>query len=294
MKTAVIINPIAGHWKPGSNKNRISKAFRKYGIKCDIFETQSADDGIRLGREAIESGYETIIAAGGDGTINEVVNGIAGSDVNFGIIPVGSVNVLARDLSIPLSVEGSVECISKCRIKRIDVGVAQDRYFTLMAGFGFDAETVSNVYQQTKDIIGSSAYVLKGISTLATYNASEITLEMVEQSYTTSAFLVVVANVSTYTYSLKIAPFAVVDDGILDICVFEKPQTDKFGFAGQIRDIISNRQLQNEGIKYFRTSSVRVKSVPDVPVQIDGDFFGTTPMDIGIVPSALNMIIPPE
>ncbi|MHB1457136.1 MAG: diacylglycerol/lipid kinase family protein [Armatimonadota bacterium] len=292
MEAAVILNPIAGQWQIGSIKDKIAYEFKKHNIDCIIMETQSAGDGIRLSKEAVESGYKTIVSAGGDGTVNEVANGIVESDAVMGILPLGSVNVLARELKIPLDLKGAVACIAGNNIKNIDLGLANDRYFTLMAGFGFDAEVVSTVLQPIKDMIGTSAYIFKGLEMLTTYNATDVTLEMPEQTYASKAFLIMVANASTYTYRLKITPYALPDDGLLDICIFEHSAMDKLGFARQITDLFMDRHLEHDEVKYFRTTSVKVISSPDVAVQIDGDSFGTTPVEIRIAPGILPVIVP--
>lgn len=292
MEVAVILNPIAGQWQIGSAKDKIAYEFKKHDINCIINETKCSGDGVDLAREAVKSGYKIVIAAGGDGTVNEVVNGIADTDASFGILPLGSVNVLARELNIPLDLKRAVSCIAENNIRKIDLGIAGDRYFTLMAGFGFDAEVVSTVLQPIKDMIGSSAYIFKGLEKLATYNATDVTLEMPDQVYTSKAFLIMVANAATYTYRLKITPYAAPDDGLLDICIFEHSAMDRLGFARQITDLFMDRHLEHDEVKYFRTTSVKVISSPDVAVQIDGDAFGTTPLEIRIVPGILPVIVP--
>lgn len=292
MEVAVILNPIAGQWQLGSVKDKIAYEFRKHDIGCLVMETQSASHGIDLAGKAVESGFKIIVSAGGDGTVNEVANAIAGTGASLGILPLGSVNVLARELKIPLDLKNAVSCIAGNRTMNIDLGIANGRYFTLMAGFGFDAEVVSTVLQPIKDMIGASAYIFKGLEKLATYNATDVTLEMPEQTYTSKAFLIMVANAATYTYRLRITPYAAVDDGLLDICIFERSSLDKLGFARQITDLFMDRHLEHDEVKYFRTTNVRVISSPDVAVQIDGDAFGTTPVDIRIAPGILPVIVP--
>ncbi|MHB1001367.1 MAG: diacylglycerol/lipid kinase family protein [Armatimonadota bacterium] len=294
MKAAVILNPTAGQGKPSWFQVDIEKEIRKYGMDCEIFETTMSGEGTILAREAANSGFDIVVAAGGDGTVNEVANGLATTGVTLGILPMGTVNVLARELNIPLDLKKAIRNLSEGVIRKIDLGIANDRYFTLMTGFGFDAEIVSTILQPIKDMIGASAYVFKGLEKLATYSATEVTLEMAEQTYTTKAFLVIVANAATYTYRLKIAPYASPDDGLLDICIFEQPVTDKLGFMRQLTDLFMNRHLEHDEVSYFRTTKVRVSSVPDVAVQIDGDAFGTTPVDISIAPQILPVIVPAQ
>ena len=292
MKPIVIMNPTAGRAKPAAIEKNLNREFRKHGISCEIAVTAKAGDGSALARKAAEEGRDVVIAAGGDGTVNEVANGLAGAEVALGIVPIGSVNVLARELKIPLDFRKAVQTIADGVVKKIDLGCANGRYFTLMAGFGFDAEVVANVLQPIKDMIGSSAYVLKGLETLARYRATNITLEMPEGTYSAKAFIVMVANVSTYTYNLKITPHAAPNDGLLDVCVFERPLSDKIGFMRQMAEVFIQRHLYHRAVRYFRTSKVTVKSAPDVMVQLDGDSFGVTPVEVSIAPSILPVIVP--
>lgn len=294
MKAALVLNPIAGQGKPVSVQDRIQADLDKYGLDAEILVTAKAGDGTSLARDAVGRGFDLIIAAGGDGTVKEVVNGIAGTGARLGIVPVGSVNVLARELKIPLDSGKAIRTIAEGKEKAIDLGQANDHFFTLMAGFGFDAEVVANVIQPLKDIIGTSAYVLKALETIASYQATDITLEMPDGTYSTKAFLAIVANARTYTYHLNIAPLALPDDGLLDICVFERPDTDRIGFIRQIADVFINRHIYHPAVSYFKTPHVVVKSSPDVMVQLDGDAFTTTPVEIKAIPHALSVIVPSE
>ena len=292
MKSVMILNPAAGRWRPAGVEERIDRTLQKHCIPCEILITEKSGDASSLARKAADEGCSLVIAAGGDGTVNEVANGLAGTDATLGILPLGTVNVLARDLGIPLDSRKAIRNIADGTTKKIDLGCANGRYFTLMAGCGFDAKVVENVLQPIKDLIGGSAYILKSLETLATYIATDIVLEMPEEIYSTKAFLIVVANASTYSYNMKITPHASHDDGLLDICVFERPMMGRIGFAHQIADIFVNRHLYHRAVRYFRTTRVTVKSEPEIMVQLDGDAFGTTPVDITIKPRVLQVIIP--
>ncbi len=292
MKALLILNPTAGRSKAANWEQRALQSLHGRGIDCEIALTNAAGDGATLAKRAVEQGCDLVIAAGGDGTVNEVANGLVGSETILGILPLGTVNVLARELKIPLRTTHAIRVITDGDVKRIDMGCADGRYFLLMAGFGFDAAIVAGVLQPIKDWIGSSAYALKGLEILAKYRPTDITLEMDEETYCATAFMVVVANVSTYGYDMKIAPLASHDDGLLDICVFERPMLDTIGFAQQVADIFANRHLYHKAVKYFRTSSVKVSSVPEVLVQLDGDTFCSTPVNVTVAKRVLPVMVP--
>jgi diacylglycerol kinase (ATP) len=292
VRALLILNPVAGRPKTDGWEERIQRGFHKNGIPCDMILTAKPGDALALARQAAEHRFDLVVAGGGDGTVNEVANGLIGSDTALGILPLGTVNVLARELLIPFRIPQAIRTIADGNRACIDVGCANGRHFTLMAGFGFDAEVVANVLQPMKDWIGSSAYILKGLEMLATYRATDVTLEMSEETYATKAFMVLVANASTYAYDLKIAPLAMPDDGLLDVCVFERPITDRIGFIGQVADVFMNRHIYHKAVRYFRTTRVLVRSNPEVQAQLDGDPFGATPIEITINPQCLPVIVP--
>lgn len=286
----IILNPNAGRKRAPGLEKRLYNALSRHGIPCEILLTRKPGDATIMARKAARQGADIVIAAGGDGTVNEVVNGLVGTKTPLGIIPLGTVNVLARELGIPLSASKAIKTIAEGTPKPIDLGIANGRYFTLMAGFGFDAEVVTNVLQPIKDWIGASAYVLKALETLAKYQATDIVLEMPEEIYSAKAFLVIVANASTYTYNLHITPMATPDDGLLDICVFERPITDRLGFMRQLVDLFINRHMYHKAVRFFRTTKVTLRSDPETFVQLDGDPFGKTPVEISIDPQVLPVI----
>jgi len=291
MKGLLIVNPKAGQGRSPALA-QIDEALFAGSIKCDILFTHSPDDARQMAAEAPSKGYDIVIAAGGDGTVSEVANGLAGQDLPLGIVPTGTVNVLAREFGIPLDPVHAARMISEWTPRKIDLGTANGRCFTLMAGFGFDAAVTANVLQPVKDMIGASAYVLKGLETLTRYRATDVTIEMPEHTYRGKAFLVIVANAQTYTYGLKITPRASPHDGVLDVCVFERPISDRLGFAWQVAEVFVNQHLYHSQVKFFRTQSLRISSQPEIMAQLDGDTFGSTPMDVSIRPRSLALVAP--
>jgi len=293
-KTALIVNPAAGQGRSQAARNRLARLMEEVGLDCRINVTERPGDGLRLAREAAEGGCDLVVAVGGDGTVNEVINGLTGLGVPLGILPLGSVNVLARELRIPLNLRRAAQVLVEGTVRNIDLGMAMGRYFTLMAGFGFDAEVVSSVHPPVKDIIGPSAYVFKSLEALTYYHATDMTIEMDGRIYKTKAFTVIIGNSSMYAYPLKITPHACMDDGLLDICVFERPITDRIGFLHQLVDIFRKRHLHHPDVQYFRARHVVIRSEPEILMQLDGDLFGNTPAEVSIVPGVLPLMVPQQ
>ncbi|MCE5199044.1 diacylglycerol kinase family lipid kinase, partial [bacterium] len=257
--------------------------------------TSSPDDAFTLARHAQEYGYECVVVAGGDGTINQVINGLGDYNIPLGIIPLGTGNVLAHDLGIPAyDITRALKIIEAGKIREVDLAAVGDRRFVLMAGLGFDAAVVGSVSPKVKDVLGTVAYAPAFIEQLIKFNPVRFRLTFGDGSatYETQALAVVVANCGTYAYNFKIAPEAVFDDGMLDILVFESNYGTTFNLIGQALETFFQQQILNPNTSYFRATRVRVESDPPVKMQIDGDVAGESGVDIRVLPKALKLIVP--
>lgn len=287
----MIINPISGQGRVRESKDRMVARLRELG-PLDVVETRRAGEANLAAHRAVEEGVRRIIVAGGDGSVNEVINAIAGADVELALVPRGTGNVLARELGIPVNdVDAACDVIAAGRSVPMDLARANGRYFALMAGIGFDAAVVDRVDPDVKDLLGPAAYGLAGISELLRHRASRFAITMDGLRYETDASLVVVANVSSYALRIKIASHASYDDGFLDVCVFESAGSHKMTLLSQaLRLILQGTHKGDPNIRCFRAANVIVESDPPVRVQVDGDVVGQTPTTIQIAPSAVRVI----
>jgi YegS/Rv2252/BmrU family lipid kinase len=270
------------------------------GLGDNVSYTAGAGDAERMALEATICGeYSSIIAAGGDGTVNEVVNGILRAPGKsrkpaIGIVPLGTSNILATELGIPSnSLLEAIEIIELGNQRKVDIGTANGRCFTMMASFGVDAEAVKRMQPNVKDLVGAPAYIISAVAALAQYRASALDITIDDVQISSEAFVVVVANTSSYGFEqVKIAPFAAIDDGWLDICIFEKPPNDKIGFIGQLLLLMARRHLGDPRVRYYRGKKVTIVGNPPMLGQIDGDLWRETPASIGILPRALSFYVP--
>jgi YegS/Rv2252/BmrU family lipid kinase len=211
MKIKLIVNS-----KAGSYKNKIAslllpkivKKLKKSGITVDLFFTKKKNDAFKEAKVSLN--YDAIVASGGDGTINEVVNGIGTSGIPLGIIPLGTVNLLPKELKIPQNPLKACETIIKGNVKKIDLGKAGEHYFTLMAGIGFDAEVINNMVPKVKRILGGGAYFFSGIKMLTEYKPTLMSVK-IEDTIERMGYFIVVSNAKRY---------ADITDGLLDVCIF--------------------------------------------------------------------------
>ncbi len=302
MNALLVVNPAAGQGKPREALSALNIALKP--LIGRVFETQKVGDAEAAAQAAAKEGFDALLVAGGDGTVNEVINGLmtapgASGPLPLGLVPLGTQNVLASEIGLPATDDlNAVAALLRAgKTRRLDLGQAGTRYFVLMAGFGFDAVVVREVLGPVKDLIGPAAYAFATLGALAKYRSTAITLTLDGETVRAEAFLVVAANAASYAYrQIKLAPFAAPDDGWLDICVFERPRIglgmDRVGFASQMVSVLARRHLRDPSIRYYRARTITLSSDPPISGQLDGETFGETPVTIRIIPSALSVFVP--
>ena len=299
MNALLIINPAAGQGRSHAALAGVHDALGS--VVSETFVTQGPGDAEMAARRAVEEGiFDAVVVAGGDGTINEVVNGLmAGHDAGhallpLGFVPLGTQNVLSHELKIPKGDMASFATLLRVgKTHQIDLGRIGDRYFALMAGFGFDAAVVRDVVLPVKELIGPAAYALATLRALTNYQSTAVCLQLDGEEVTSEAFAVIVANASSYAYrQIKMTPFASLDDGWLDICVFERAPLDRVGFVTQIMALLARRHLRDPRVRYYRARRIKISSDPPIQGQIDGDMFRETPVTIEVAPKALTVFVP--
>ncbi|MGC9045451.1 MAG: diacylglycerol/lipid kinase family protein [Thermodesulfovibrio sp.] len=288
-KVFLIGNPIAG----GSAFKKITKAeniLKNKGVSVETLLTEKQGDAERFAKQ-IKGSKILVIAAGGDGTYNEVVNGLAFSQIPMAVLPMGTTSVLAKELKIPKNTEKAIDIALKGRVQKIHLGRIKNkekqRLFILMAGIGFDGLAVFNVDLQKKRYFKKIAYILSGIKTLLNYAPTEL---RISNSEIKKAFSAVVCKASCYGGSFKLAP----DADLRKPCfyAFLSQTRSKFELALQISGVIFGKHIKMRDTEYFRTEFLEITG--DAHVQIDGDYFGKTPARIEIVKDALNLVFPEE
>ena len=285
-------------WNPrasgGDNRRDVPlaiAALKGFGFAVDERRTAAPGDATALARQAVAEGYDVVCAMGGDGTVNEVANGLAGSEVPLAIVPTGTVNVLAMELGIPLEPPDAVRVIEKGSVSWIDLGLAGDRYFALMAGIGMDARTVASVNPILKKTLKEAAFAVQGAVSYFTHEEPLFRVECEEQ--TVEGYFAVFGNASNYGGAFGITPYADMRDGLLDVCVLKDKSF--VGTAWYWLAALINSHVNHPKVAYFRTEAARVAAVePDkeVLVQTDGEVAGRLPLECRVVPRALRVIVP--
>lgn len=287
IRTKVIVNRDS---KPRKVKRYLSSALRVLrgsGFRLSVYFTRREGEVFSVAQEAIQQGFEAIVVAGGDGTANEAINAIVKSKVPLGILPFGGSNVLARELQIPMHPVRAAEVIAQKRLRTIDLGVANGRYFAMMASCGYDAYAVSRTSRRIKKFIHRYAYVWAGIKDFLGYKPSEITLNLDDGKVIEKGTFVVVGNSHFYGGSHQMTPFAEIDDGFLDILIYKGKK--QFGLARFAFHVLFKQHLKLKNVRYYRIRKAVLSGEKPTLVQVDGDLLGTLPLYVEIVPSALQV-----
>lgn len=293
MHALLIVNPASGQGRAAREKRRLLELVSNMPhIHTRL--TTGPDDARAFAAEAASSDYDLVIAAGGDGTINQVVNGIGDSGIALGIIPLGTGNVLAHELGIPRSdITKAMRVIGEAKIRRVDLGEANGQRFLLMAGLGLDAQVVDAVSPRFKDVFGTVAFAPAALDQLIKYVPTNFRLTFDNGSeYSVTAYGVILANCGSYAYNFRITSEAVFDDGMLDVIVFESAPAEKLRLLGRALGAVFGQRIHDSNATYFRTTGVRIESDPPVKMQLDGDVCGESVVEVKILPGALRLVAP--
>ncbi|HKQ37968.1 MAG TPA: diacylglycerol kinase family protein [Verrucomicrobiae bacterium] len=294
MKTCIIFNPTAR----GDKARRFQKHLDGLAARVTFKPTLSAGGARPLAAEAAREGFETIVAAGGDGTVNEVLNGIgdvpdAFSRVRLAVLPLGTVNVFAYELGIPSNLSAACKVLESKRERLVDLPqidflqTGARRLFTQMAGFGWDARAVQLVDWPLKKKIGRFAYVWAALKA-ATERMPQITVSDGTSSVTGP--FVIVGNGRFYAGRWSLCPEAAWDDGLLEVTVF--PRTTWGALLRSGAAVIVNRLRSLGGVQLLRAPVLEFTSPDPAPIQADGEYVGTTPARCSLRPRTLRIVVP--
>ena len=290
----LISNPKTGRYKSRRVPvEQIASLLKSRGVEVDLRLTTRPHEATEIAFRAARNGSSDVFVAGGDGTINEVIQGLAGTKARLGIIPRGTANVLARELGLPLDEQEAVAVAARGKSRRIHLGVAIDetnnvrRHFALMAGIGLDASIVRHVRPRLKKRIGKGAFWISGLSHLASWSPHPFNLEIDGSEYT--ATFAAIGKAPRYGGDLAITPGARLDEPEFEVCMIET--SNRFRYLRLLSHAMrAGMPRDNPAVKFVKTARVRAHG--DAPVQIDGELIGSLPMRFEIAPHSLEVIVP--
>jgi diacylglycerol kinase (ATP) len=283
---------LSGLFKPKITEDDVIKEVKKKcdnaKIKLDIEFTKYPKHAIKLA-EAAKDKYDFIIAAGGDGTINEVINGMARSTATLVIIPFGSTNVLASELGVPNDPKMAAELITKGKKIKMDLGYAktskESRYFSMMLSVGPFAQVIKDTSPGFKKRWGKFAYPFKLVKLLFRYKWHKINVKHKVES---AGYFVIMANIKYYGGEYEIADKANIRDGLLDLVIINR--RNPWDIIGLIFSIASGKLNKFHRKEYYQTKEAEIYSHNKMQIQVDGEVLGLAPVSVKIIPEALNVI----
>jgi diacylglycerol kinase (ATP) len=266
---------------------------KSLGVNVELKLTTRPHEATEIATCAARNGSSDVFVAGGDGTINEVIQGLAGTKARLGIIPRGTANVLARELGLPLDEQEAAAVAARGKSRRIHLGLAIDetnnvqRHFALMAGIGLDASIVRHVRPRLKKRIGKGAFWISGLSHLASWSPHPFNLEIDGREYT--ATFAAIGKAPRYGGDLAITPGARLDEPEFEVCMIQT--SNRFRYLRLLSQAMrAGMPRDNPEVKFVKTD--RVKAYGEAPVQIDGELIGSLPMRFEIAPHSLEVIVP--
>jgi YegS/Rv2252/BmrU family lipid kinase len=292
VRAAIICNPLAGRRVLDGSLGAAIKVLEGAGWDVTVEQSEAQGDATRLAHEAVEAGVEVVLAAGGDGTLNEVVQALAGTETALGYLPYGTVNIWARELNIPRDPEGAARAIVDGRSAQIDLGVVDGRYFLLMASVGFDGEVLRRArsLEQHKHRLGILPYVAVGLTAAPLYRGADVELRYDGLIRRVQALMLVVGNTRLYGGLFRLTPNAVANDGWLDICIVRG--RGPLALIRQSLPLLLSRSISHSDVELLRVKELAVQADTPLPIQADGELVGSTPAHFSIAPAVLRVIVP--
>lgn len=263
------------------------------GVDAAPWPTTGPGAASDLARRAVAEGVDLVVVNGGDGTLNEALQGVVGTGVSFGIWPGGTANVLARDLGLPSDAEQIADFIARGEPRRIAVGRAGERYFFLMAGIGLDASIIQGVSPALKARAGEAAFWVSGIRHFVSWQPAPFAID-VDGTIYEGAFAAV-GNSPSYGGGFKVTPRACLEEAVLDVAIFP---TRRYAFT-YTRDLVAcflGDPTRFGDVTYLKACSLRAAAPADPQpwVQVDGELLGPLPMRFESVAEAVTIMAPAE
>ncbi|QIZ06256.1 diacylglycerol kinase [Priestia megaterium] len=293
MKRArLIYNPTSGREILKRNLPEILQKLEIAGYEASCHATTGAGDATEAARLAVEREYDIVIAAGGDGTIHEVVNGLAEQDYRpkLGIIPAGTTNDFARALHIPRDIGPAVDIITKGELIPVDIGRINDRYFINIAGGGRLTELTYEVPSKLKTMLGQLAYYLKGMEMLPSIKPSEVSIEYDGKLFEGEAMLFLVGLTNSIGGFEKLAPDSSINDGLFSLLILKKTNLAEFIRIATLA--LRGEHVNDPNVIYTQANRIKVQAVDKVQLNLDGEFGGLLPAEFENLYRHLEVFVP--
>lgn len=293
MKRArVIYNPTSGREVFKKELPEVLEKLEKAGYEASTHATTGAGDATRAALIAVERKYDLVIACGGDGTLFEVINGLAEQEYRpkLGVIPVGTTNDFARALHVNVDIQSAIDIICEGHSMPVDIGKVNDGYFINIAGGGRITELTYEVPSKMKTMLGQLAYVVKGIEILPSIKPSHMRIEYDGQVFDDKAMMFLIANTNSVGGFEKLAPDASLHDGMFTLLILKK--CSMLEFIRVVRMAIFGDHTKSKKVIYAKANHIKVSSELPLHLNLDGEYGGKMPAIFTNLPSHIDVFIP--
>lgn len=289
MRVRVIANPVAGGGRGKAVAESLASALDRRGETVDLFLTSKAGDAKQ---SASEGGFDCVVAVGGDGSVNEIVNGLTDLDVQLAILPMGTANVVARQLHIPREPEAVADLVAAGHTRRMDVGLIGEERFLLGVGAGLDAAIAEEVSRHRGTRSGLSKWVMPSVKTCLSYRFPKIRAVVDGSDLGADTQYAIVGNCRNSAGVFPATPKAKIDDGLLDVCLFRRLNAVRLMVLAAT--IWRGRFIEHKDVTYVQAKQVELypASEETVPLQVDGDPAGSLPAAIRVNDAPINVVCP--
>jgi len=287
-RALAIVNPVAGNGAGERIASRIAAEFRDQGMRVDVIQTPAPDEAARLAREGAADGYRVIIAAGGDGTANEIANGIAGSGAALALYPIGSGNDFARALGYPRRRRDVPRFVRDARRRTIDVGEVNGRVFVNSAGVGIDGHVAQRIAATSRVVGKTFGYLAGSLVGIATYRPQPMRVLVDGELHSGRFLTVVAANGTHFGSGMHVAPDASLDDGHLDVLL--AGDLSRWSSLVALAKLYRGTHVDGKKIVMKRARVVEIELERPLRAQLDGETTTAQRFSIRIRPGALEVL----
>lgn len=287
MRILVVANPASGRGRAPTAALRAVRRIEAIGWQADLMVTMAPGDA---GRWAAASDHDRVLVCGGDGSVGDVAAALAHRDLAMGIVPSGRGNDFAAVLGIPADREQAIGAFLTGAIRMVDLGQANGRYFCTVAGIGFDATVNAKVQGWPWRALGRWAYPLGVLRYLPSFKPPTLTLTGPFGQVTRRGYLVAVSNSGMYGGGVRIAPRSSPVDGVLDVCLVGV--MDRVELLRLLPSAYRGGHLHHSAVSMFQGDEIVVEADPPMPVVLDGESAGDTPVHFLVAPGALRVVVP--
>jgi YegS/Rv2252/BmrU family lipid kinase len=287
-RALVVGNPVAGTGRGERAARAMVEELARRGVAADLRLTRARGDATAAARERA-SDVDLVVSVGGDGTLREVLEGVGDESVPIGVLPMGTANVLSLDLSLPRDVPRAVDVFLRGRAQRLDVARVNGRSSFLVTGVGIDAAAVAEVERTRNGPITKLAYVNAMLRALRGYRAPELALELDGRRVEGPVGAVLASNVVHYGGVFRLDASRVFDDGVWEVYLFRDARLPAVARAA-VRGFLAS--LPGGSCEMRRARHVRVTSDAPVPYHVDGDFGGSTPVELEVSATRRRVLAP--